>query len=175
MDDKYKILIGLFILLIVVVTIISIIYICKPKNNDIGIGTDINTCLNQCNDTFQSCLSACDNIDGGSTCQSICTIDNAICGNQCYPDIYALRNATVYSLNFFSSTGQFLGNREGDSPYKLVVQESDFPIIATYCSDLSRVNCDYTFYEDGITITEPGCYIVWYYYGYYTTSEICST
>jgi hypothetical protein len=152
---------------------IFIFFIVRNKNIE-SLKDPISACINTCNEGWENCQQACTNINGDNGCQLSCELLYTQCTNNCYPDVYALRNATPWTLYFFRSSGTLIGSRIGTSPYRLVVQASDFPIIATYCSDLKNNGCDYTNIDFGMTITDPGCYIVWYDQGYYTTAEVCS-
>jgi hypothetical protein len=173
MDVSVIIIIIITLLVFIIGIIILIAFMPKPKKT--GIESSNNTCLQSCDSRWEDCQQACTNINSGLGCQISCEILNLQCVNNCYPDVYALRNGTAETLYFFNSQGRFLDSRDGLSPYRLVVQALDFPIIATYCPSLDDPNCDYTNQDLGITITDPGCYIIWYAGdGYYTTDETCA-
>lgn len=171
MDNIY-IIIPVIIIFIIGV-ILLIVYVPKPRKTALDQAN--NACLNACNDKWEDCQQACTNINGDNGCQVACETLNLQCTNACYPDVYALRNGTVWTLYVFRSDGTFINSLIATSPYRLVVQASDFPIIATYCATLTGENqCDYRNPDFGMTIPTPGCYIVWYDQGYYTSDEICS-
>jgi len=87
---------------------------------------------------------------------------------------YKIRNGTLYTLYVYNANNVLLGSLGGWSPYTIEVQKSDFPLLATYCDVLlhyDKCKRDVTL---GTVIQNPGCYVVWYIDGYYTTEEICT-
>lgn len=173
MDIGVIILIIITLIVFIIGIVLLIVYI--PKRKLTGVELSTNVCFQKCDNNWEDCQQACTNINGDNGCQIACETLNLQCINNCYPDVYSLRNGTAYTLYFFNSAGNFIDSRDGLSPYRLVVQAFDFPVIATYCSSLTDPNCDYTNQDLGITIEQPGCYIVWYAGdGYYTTDEICA-
>ena len=166
-----------YIILIFSVVIVGmvVLFLYRPQNR-LTDDDPLQACLNACNAQFENCNQACANLgpDAGPGCDLSCTTNNTFCTESCYPQVYALRNATPWQLYFFRASGTLIDTRDGDSPYRLVVQTSDFPIIATYCDNIVNNGCDYGDPDYGIIIQDPGCYIIWYYVGYYTTDEVCA-
>lgn len=158
---------------ITVIILVIIFLIFTPKKSGLE---DINACINKCEAQFEDCQTACNNLgpDCGPGGQLACSINESICNRACYPAIYAIRNGSVYDMNFYAANGNLLGNLSGWSPDKLVINQSDFPVLACYCNPVTACDCNNT--NNGHVFTEPGCYILWYFFGgFYSTSEICRT
>lgn len=177
--EEYIIYILFIIIIITVVTVILIIVFNHQSalgaTNRITTLKDINTCLQNCDNQFEACQQACDNLgpDCNSTIRLSCSINQSICSRDCYPSIYTVRNGSVYTLNYFNSQGTLLGTLAGWSPNKITVHSSDFPITACVCNPINQ--CDCTNDNNGVRLPSPGCYIVWFFDGFYSTSEICYT
>ena len=147
------------------------------------ITTSSNTKADQCSDcdtSFHSCNQACSLIGAkGVGCKLACLITSYVCRYQNCPHQYALRNASVYTMNFFRSDNHKLGTLGGVSPDRITVEYSDFPITATYCSDDDYLSKDpkkaycHTDNHYSYVYNDEGCYILWYAGGYYTTDELC--
>ena len=162
-------------LLIIIVIVIIVFIFLRPKQKKLAL-EDVNACLNQCETQFQNCQQACNNLgpDCGAGGQLSCMINVASCNRDCYPSIYAIRNGSVYTMNFYAANGNLLGTLSGWSPDRLVVNQTDFPILACYCNPVTACDCNDTNY--GYVFTESGCYILWSFIGgFYATSEICHT
>ena len=177
MDDfLFYMLIILFIIVIISV-IVTIIYFMTRSTTITRSLTfeDINACVTQCDNQFEACQQACDNLgpDCGNGVRLACTITESVCNRDCYPSIYAIRNGSIYTLYFYDVDGNLLGNLSGWSPDKITVNASKFPILACVCNP--NTSCDCSSNNNGILINGPGCYIVWYAEGFYTTSEVCHT
>lgn len=137
------------------------------------VGQSKQQCEYLCSQAFENCEQGCTNIDGGSGCDLSCETQSSICDRKCYTPIYAIRNGTVYTLYVYDyASRNLLGSLDGWSPYTITINK--FPIIATSCdpTQISNPQC-WTSSVLGLLITDPGCYIVWYFNGYYTTDEVC--
>lgn len=127
----------------------------------------------------ERCLSSC-----VRQCEGKCHCSQE-CPDKCSKDFYdctwqhcwewALRNASVYEMNFFRHDGSKIGTRSGVSPDRLVVAETDFPITAAYapdCPTLSAPNCQNNDHYRYV-IEVPDCYTLWYGNGFYTDRMVC--
>ena len=148
-----------------------------------GIDYDSETCQEakqDCWDTFNQGTKRCIAVsDGNNNTFIACSIPVVLqlwaCWDNIYPPCplsYALRNGSVYPVYFYRSDGTFIDYRDGWSPYSLPVKDTDFPITASICSTFGDPDCTV---DNGseMTIKDPGCYVVWYFGGLYTTDEIC--
>lgn len=175
MDDLIYILAVILIITVVIIVIITIIYFVNPSDLKPLLVDDINTCVNGCENQFQNCLQACDNLgpDCGDDVRLSCTIVESVCNRDCYPAIYTLRNGSVYTLYFYRIDGSLIGSLPGWSPNKLTVTASDYPVTACVCNPLNSCNCNNN--SNGVVVNGAGCYIFWYFAGFYVTPEICHT
>ncbi len=163
-----------FIILFIIVIILIIIGLVYAVKGSPSVLSDVNLCVTNCENQFQSCLQACDDLgpDCSNDVRLACTITESICNRNCYPSIFSIRNGSVYFLYFYRSDGSLIGTLTGWSPDKLIVKESDFPITACVCDPN---NCDCGDSRNGVVINGPGCYVVWFFASFYTTSEVCHT
>ena len=65
-----------------------------------------------------------------------------------------------------------MGSLSGWSPSKILLKETDFPIYACY-DDEEGTCLTWSDNRYNYKIEQPGCYVLWYFSGFYTTSEIC--
>jgi hypothetical protein len=144
------------------------------KRPEVGPIKYDESCVDTCADKFEDCLQACENIDGGNSCDTICEINGTVCNHDCYAPIFTIRNGSVYTLYLYDYESlQLLGTLDGWSPDKITIVK--FPILVTDCDPTNVTKSCGDSSVQGMVITDPGCYIVWYFYGYYTTDEVCYT
>jgi len=164
---------------VLIVCIIVLVYYIIRK----GIGSDTESCQDtkqDCWDTFNQGTQRCVTVSDGNSMRFLaCSIPVVLqlwaCWDNAYPPCllsYALRNGSIYTLYFYRADGTFIDSRDGWSPYRLQVQDTDFPITASRCNTLGDPVCTV---EDGLAmvINDPGCYVVWSFGSLYTTDEIC--
>jgi len=172
MNPKEKIL-----TVVIIIFIIVLLYYISRKSGyfDESCQAAKQDCLNTFNKGSQYCITVS---DGNNTTFMTCSIPVVLqlwdCWDDAYPPCllsYALRNGTIYTIYFYRSDGTLIDYRDGWSPYRLPVKDIDFPITASRCEPGSS-GCTV---DNGSTmvINNPGCYVVWYFGGLYTTDEIC--
>jgi hypothetical protein len=156
----------IIILVLIIIVIVVVIYLSFKGAED-----SCDSCGDACTAHFEDCQTGCSNCgdDCGQGCDLGCLAVYTSCTNNCYPPCqvqYSIRNGCVFSMNFINSSGVMLGSLGGWSPYKIKLDSSDFPVVCCYNSTDAK-KCG------GYVIKDPGCYILWFFSGYYTTNEIC--
>lgn len=164
------------ILIIILIGISMYIYKKMAYDKPVAVSEECNVCLSDCDNTLQHCMRSC---KGGyaqkAACGTVCLAAYGIKQDLCYPPCprqFAIRNGSVYNMNFFNSAGTKLGSLSGWSPNKILLKGADFPLYACY-DDEEGACLTWSDSRYNYKIDQPGCYILWYFAGFYTTPEIC--
>lgn len=139
-------------------------------------------CSDCTNKDFPQCVSECPKESKAkAACIGLCAIALGICKGTLCPKLFAVRNASMFSMNFFrEKDGKLLGTRGKISPSPLGLDGSDFPVVAARedkCPDLKDPKCT-TNAQFGYVLKNPGCYVLWKLLDdsdIYPTPEVCWT
>ena len=130
-------------------------------------------CIDACSNAQEQCMQGCSNTGGDSYCNLTCVIDGSLCADSC-PGVPSIRNGCVFGVNIFrESDSVLIGEVGGWSPHAFELLPSDFPVVVTTQTSLVQgwnPNDD----ENYLVISTPGCFVVWFWGGYYTTNIECT-
>ena len=155
-----------------------------PNPGGIVQGVDpeqVKTCQNDCGIWNTTCTVACGLLDPADAvvCLLGCGLTKKICDFTCTGKL-GIRNASLFHVRLFDKNMKVIAQLGPVDPRMQEVDKEQFPITVLRCPDSGECTPEHvsTFVipDDRnwtMKIDKPGCVIIWFAGGFYTTKGAC--